>query len=526
MSSAIGRAALVLTVNQQGLRSGLAQSSTEVNRWADNVGRGMTARMGNAGRSAGSGMMGGIAAAAARVPGPIMAAAAGFVGLNQAMETLHETARTGAAANAFGIGVESFSGMQGVAASVGEGQREFIESLVTLGKVSAEGAAGKGEVATEWFKKLGVNAAEFNALPIDEKFFKVWEALKNIENPAERVRALMVAFGEDGGKYLLPLLAKAPAEIRAMADGFKINADQVAAATAANTAMTRAQNTLSRAWRGAVVAVAPLFEKLAGGVERMQPLFDWMGRAFSTVGTIGGAVLTEVGNLIGWVVDQVGGWAKELGLFAGGVPTIEQVITNHFRVMGTAAALVWDTLRSGAGIAAIAFGAVIEHGGSVMTMFRNIVDLGEHLPDALKPEGFDRFAGAVRAADDKVRGYGRGIREWGQGAVSSWGQSAGQFNAWLDRVTAKQAEATGRNAAAAAGSANQVAAAVTKLDNAALLKGSAAEVSVRMKHEFGGKSAEERTADAVKTGNGILAGIKSGIETVADRIGSGGLLPF
>jgi hypothetical protein len=311
-----------------------------------------------------------------------------------------------------------------------------------------------------------------------------------------------------------------------MANGFKISADQVAAATVANTAMTRAQNTLSRAWRGAVVAVAPLFEKVAGGVERMQPLFDWIGRGLSTFGLLFSAVWTEAGNLIGWVADGVAEFLAGMGLTSAQFPTIEQVIVNAFRTIGITGALVWDTLRSGAGVVAIAFGFIIEHTGGVVGAFRALVDLAGQLPEELRPPGFERFQSAVAAADDKVRGFGRGVREWGQGAVTSWGQSVTQFNTWLDRVTAKQATATQQTAAAAVRAAETVTAAVTKLVNAALLKGSAAEVSVRMKHEFGGKSAEERTADAVKTANTILTDINRGIGNLVDRVGSAGLLPL
>lgn len=522
MSAAIGKAALVLSVNQQGLRSGLATSTGEVNKWADGVGRGLQSKLGNAGRSAGGGVLAGLAGGAARLGGPVLAAAAGVMGLNQAVETLYETSRAGAAAGAFGLSVERFSGIAGVAKSVGEAQREFIESLVTLGKVSAEGAAGTGMVAPQWFADLNLNAKEFNALPIDEKFFGVWEALSKIEDPAKRVRALMVAFGEDGGKYLLPLLDKTPGEVRAMAGSFAISSAEVQKATVANAALTRAQTTLSAAWRTAVIALSPLFERVANGIVALQPLFDWIGRALSTYGTLWGAVWTEAGNLISWVVEKGGEFLAWLGITGARIPTVEQVIVGMFRMSGTAAALTWDTIRSGAGVIAIVAGAIVEHTGGIVGAFRALVDLVANLPDQMKPEGFERFQAGVAEADAKVRGFGRGVREWGQGAVTSWGQSATQFNTWLDRVTAKQDQAAARTARNATAAAGTVAAAAMKLDNAALLKGSSAEVSARIKHEFGGSSTEAATLEAIRQGNGILGGIKTAIE---NQPGGAGLLP-
>ena len=96
-------------------------------------------------------------------------------------------------AKALGLTSEQFTGVAGVAKSVGEETREFLESLVTMGKLATDAAAGVGEVAGPAFEKMGLNAKDF-------------VALSKVQDPLTKTRLLMNAFGEDGGKYLLPLL--------------------------------------------------------------------------------------------------------------------------------------------------------------------------------------------------------------------------------------------------------------------------------------------------------------------------------
>ena len=186
---------------------------------------------------------------------------AGVQGLTRSFQglfnQLNEVARSGAAAKAFGLTPEQFTGVAGVAASVGEQQREFIESLVTLGKVVSEGVSGKGEVAKGFFDTLGISAEEFSKLRLDEQFLGVFDAIRKVETPAARVRALMVAFGEDGGKYLLPLLSKSQDELVAMAKSFAVSAEQVEAAEKANQKWIEATTELNRTWREFAVDLAP-----------------------------------------------------------------------------------------------------------------------------------------------------------------------------------------------------------------------------------------------------------------------------
>jgi hypothetical protein len=181
--------------------------------------------------------------------------------------SLEGTAKQGQIAKALGLTSEQFTGIAGVARSVGEDTREFLESLVTMGKLGTDAAAGIG-VAAQAFTALGLDAEAFVKLRADEQFFLIFEALSKVQDPLQKTRLLMNAFGEDGGKYLLPLLGKTPAELRNMARGFEVSGDAVEAATKANLAWQATQQQLTKVIGEMATEAAPTVERVANAVSQ------------------------------------------------------------------------------------------------------------------------------------------------------------------------------------------------------------------------------------------------------------------
>ncbi|VTU02773.1 unnamed protein product [Gemmataceae bacterium] len=518
--TAIGRAALILSANASGLRSGLDQAGQHAKTWADATASGMNSRLKDVGKDTGRG---GFLAMAGRFAGPAAAAVAGVVGVREAISELDEVARTGAAAKAFGLTAEQFSGMAGVAKSVGGNQREFIESLVTLGKLSAEGAAGKGEVATEFFKKLNLNAKEFNALSLEDKFYGVFEAIQKL-GAGEGVRPLMTAFGEDGGKQLLSLLSKTPAELRTLGSSLAVSTGEVEKAAAANAELTRAGSTLSAGWRTIAVAVAPAIGRVANLVGNLRPAFEWIGQWLEVQTDLWSAAFTEIGGWIRSAAAEIGGWIHELTGLGDTTWTIKDVVVLAWRAVGTAGALAWDTIKAGAGLVITVLGYFVSGVSYVTDAFADLVDLAKKLPDAIRPSWVNEFADGVRFTSKIVEGTGRELRQWGADAAKGWGDSALKFNGWLDGVankTAAQAKAAAQESIAAT---TQAAAALTKIDNAALIRGSSAEVNYRVKHDFGSTSPQAKMLDEQKKANKELIGINVGVKKVADRLADRGEL--
>lgn len=255
-NNAVGTGAIVLSASADKLMGGLVKAGKMVEGWAS----GLKSKLG-----------GGImdAMTPKGMVNRLGAVSGATIGVGEAIEKINDIAKQGDIAKAMGMTSEQFTGIAGVAKSVGEDTREFIESLVTLGKVASEGAAGKGEVAPDFFKRLNIDAKEFVKLRPDEQFHKFFEAVQGVQDPLQRTRMLMVAFGEDGGKYLLPLLSKSPQELRKMAGGLQITAEQMKQAKAASVALAEAQNAFKKIWQDIVIAAAPVFEFLAGELKTL-----------------------------------------------------------------------------------------------------------------------------------------------------------------------------------------------------------------------------------------------------------------
>lgn len=254
--------------------------------------------------------------------------AAGVAGLLPISNTLSDLAKQGSIANALGLTSEQFTGIAGVAKSVGNDTKEFIESLVTLGKLGTDAAAGT-EQASQAFAAMGLNANEFIKLRADEQFFQVFDALNKMQDPLQRTRALMLAFGEDGGKILLPLLGKSGDELRKMAAGFAISSDDMASATKASTAYATATQTLSKAWQAVSIAAAPIVKILADGLSAaVAPVTEFVKQNREMVVglslAVGGVAALGVGMVaVGTAVSALGAsWAAFTGIVSGGMAVL------------------------------------------------------------------------------------------------------------------------------------------------------------------------------------------------------------
>jgi hypothetical protein len=242
--------------------------------------------------------------------------------LTLAVDSLNDLGRQSDIAKAFGLTAEQFTGVAGVANSAGEETREFIESLVTLGKLGTDAANGTQEAAKA-FAGLGINAKEFIKLRADEQFYQVFEALSRVQDPLQRTRFLMQALGEDGGKYLQPLLSKTPEQLRAMGSAFAKSQADLDAAKQAQEAYTEATAGIGRVWHSVVIAVAPVVTQVAKAVtevakpvgefigQNQQLVTSWVAVGASMVAT--GGVLIATGVAAGLLSAGIGGLLGVLG---------------------------------------------------------------------------------------------------------------------------------------------------------------------------------------------------------------------
>lgn len=478
--TSIGRAALVLTTNGAGLRSGLADETQHINRWADTTAKGVETRFGK--------MRAAAASAFKAIPGPVTSAAvaigAGTLAIKAAAETLDDLAKQGAAAKAFGLTAEQFTSISGLAKSVGGDTRELVESLVTLQKLGTEGAAGKGEVAPQFFKDLNLDAKAFTALRLDEQFYKVFESIKAMNSEGEQVRALMTAFGEDGGKNLLPLLSKSGAEIRQLAAGFAISGQQVQIATRAAESFSRAQITMQQLWRRIAVAAAPVLEFIARELTATV-------NQFARMETTAVPALAKVLRMTAQLADATKA-VTAATLIATGVRL--KFLTAEV----VARSVIWGASKGG--------------------------PLGAAAAGALATVAMEATIGP------EMRAAGSVLLNLGTKLLDDVGGSTKRVEKFITELESRSSKPGVMGRPGTGGGVMPEAAPPSPLvklqDNAALLKGSAAEVSARLRNEFGGKTASALMLEEQRKGNGHLKDINAGVKALGAKPAGVELLPL
>jgi hypothetical protein len=191
-----------------------------------------------------------------------LAAGGGF--LAAAVPTLGDLAKLDSTAKALGITGEAATGLLGVLGRYSD-LGENIEGLTQFNQKVKDAFDGVGGEAAKLFDGLSVTAADLINLPLDEKFYRIHEAIRQLPQDAQQFKLSMLG-GTDSMKKWIPLLGMSNAELRRQADQFRLSQDQLDKATAANKAYTEASGRIGRAWQLAVVAAAPAIERLANGV--------------------------------------------------------------------------------------------------------------------------------------------------------------------------------------------------------------------------------------------------------------------
>lgn len=245
---------------------------------------------------------------------------AGALGLQKVLDSISQTDQINKVAKAFGLATEQASGLMGVFAAAGAGNvRENVESLVTMSDRVQQAMTGEGQGA-ELFAGLNVSAKELSKLSLDEQFFRLHAAIKELPDPVDRVNRLMLAFGEDGGKTLIGTLSKSTSELRQQAAGMRISAEEAQAATEAQASMNRASAAFAAIWRTIASVLAPVIERFANwlsqtgrSVAKNEKLAKTLVLVVAGI-TAGGAALLTLGGTIIGLVAILGGLGTAIGL--------------------------------------------------------------------------------------------------------------------------------------------------------------------------------------------------------------------
>lgn len=236
--------------------------------------------------------------AALAAPLAALAGAAGFGLLaRNSLITIDALAKT---SDKLGIATEKLAGLQHAAELTGVESRTLNMGLQRMVRRISEAARGTGE-AQGALQELGLSAQQLNMLAPDRQFTKIAEALKNVQNPADRVRLAFKLFDSEGVNLVNTLalgekgLAAAQEEAERL--GLAVSRFDAAQVEKVNDAFTRIKRALTGVVNTVVIKAAPFVEKLAD---------KFVGLVTQTEG-FGNAVEEAFGNAVLFIARVIDG---------------------------------------------------------------------------------------------------------------------------------------------------------------------------------------------------------------------------
>lgn len=206
-------------------------------------------------------------------------------------------------ADRLGATTEGLVGLQYAGDLAGVSSEQLTGGLEKMLKALG-GAADDGELASNAFTKLGLNAEQLANLPADEAFATIAQKISEIQNPAERATAAMDIFGKSG-QSLLPLMMSGAAGIKAAqaeAEKLGLTYSRVDAAKVeqANDSLTRMAKVFEGVTNQLAIGLAPYIEAAA--------------TKFTELATTGGGIGPRIGGAVEWVATAVATAADYLQL--------------------------------------------------------------------------------------------------------------------------------------------------------------------------------------------------------------------
>lgn len=248
------------------------------------------------------------------------------------LETLDDLRRLDDVAKAFGITGRAASGLFGVLGAVGGDLKENLEGVIQFSGTMEKAVQGVGQGA-ELFDGLAITAQQLNGLAVDEQFYRVLGAIRQLPQPMQQAKLAMLG-GTDSMKQWQGLLSLSEQDVRSLAERLSFTNLELQRAADAGRAYQRATGAIGRAWQQVAVAVAPAVQSIAEWVERAATGFtEWVrGREL-------GNILEEV-----WVRARIG--VQELIItLRDGLSALWGSLTTGGNFSAFSGAL-WDLVKS------------------------------------------------------------------------------------------------------------------------------------------------------------------------------------
>ncbi|QEL16556.1 DUF4175 domain-containing protein [Limnoglobus roseus] len=168
---------------------------------------------------------------------------------------------------------------------------------------------------------------------------------------------------------------------------------------------------------------------------RLTPVFNWVSNVLSEVISVVYELADSFLSGVASIVDSIASWINETTGLGDTWITASDLIIGAFRGVGVAGAYVWDTLKAGAGVAAIAFALIPKALAFVVGAFKELINLADYIPSAFKPTWLGDFQNGIEKTQSYIQKAGDDMTAWGVGAISSFGKSAAGVNEYFDNIS-------------------------------------------------------------------------------------------
>ena len=176
-------------------------------------------------------------------------------------ERMESLAKIGETSISFGIPIEQFSKLEGVARGTGQELDTLSMQIIKVNEAIDNAGEGGlvGAKAIKAFERLKLSWQELEKLRPDERLKAVKDAMRALnEEGGDGIRAGAGIFGDKQLKNLLVELGKSKEEIEQLGEKFKKTPEQIALAQASAHQFTLATATLNGAWNRVKDAIAPV----------------------------------------------------------------------------------------------------------------------------------------------------------------------------------------------------------------------------------------------------------------------------
>lgn len=265
----------------------------------------------------------------------------GILGALSFKETADDLGKIEDVAKAFGITGKAASGLFGVLGAAGGEFKENVEGVIQFSDTLNEALSGGDGQGAKLFKDLSVTAKELEGMSVDEQFYRVHAAIRELPQPLQEAKLALLG-GTDSMKQWQRLLSMSSEDVRAIADATAISSAELKDASDSSKAMAQAGAAANRVWQQTVIMIAPLVTATAKKIsELMKPVVEWMrGRTLQDV-------WDELQALfhVGWT--EVAAFTQETwaGLWSEYVSRWDETITTVKGMFSNLARFAADTMH-------------------------------------------------------------------------------------------------------------------------------------------------------------------------------------